>query len=215
MRPGTPPEAAAAPSLHERAGRAEPARRAAAPRRETTGDRPPTSHDLQGLDELYVDNAGLVLVWPFLDRFLQRTGLLAEGARFVDEDCRAQAVTLLDALVTATHEPFEPRLPLAKLLCGWPPHRPLPPAAPPSPEHLAEGETMLRALLDHAAVLRDLSPAELRPAFLQRRGALTVLHGSWLLRVERRAQDDALARLPWSLGWIRRPWMPHLLRVEW
>jgi hypothetical protein len=50
---------------------------------------------------------------------------------------------------------------------------------------------------------------------LLRSGLLTAEAGGWLLRVERRTHDIILERFPWPWGWVRLPWMDHVLRVEW
>ena len=50
---------------------------------------------------------------------------------------------------------------------------------------------------------------------LRRPAVLSSRTGAWLLRVERRAEDALLERLPWSWSWIRLPWMEHPLQVEW
>jgi hypothetical protein len=57
--------------------------------------------------------------------------------------------------------------------------------------------------------------AELRESFLIRKGVLSARDGVWLLRVERAEQDAALGRLPWSIGWIKLPWLATPLQVEW
>ncbi len=46
-------------------------------------------------------------------------------------------------------------------------------------------------------------------------GALGTRDGAWLLPVERRPHDTVLDRFPRSWGWVKRPWMPEPLRVEW
>lgn len=170
---------------------------------------------LARLDELYVDDAGLVILWPFLERFFVRTGVLGEDRRFLDEAAQLQAVALVDGLATADPAPLEFRLPLAKLLCGrslesdFALERPLP------PEQLAEGDRLLAAVIDRVPALGEISTAEFRAGFLARPGALGARDGAWLLQVERRPHDAVLDRFPWSWRWVRLPWMPGPLRVEW
>jgi len=55
----------------------------------------------------------------------------------------------------------------------------------------------------------------LRGSFLMREGVLTTRDGAWLLRVERQTADAVLARLPWTMEWVRQPWMQAAMRVEW
>jgi hypothetical protein len=170
---------------------------------------------LARLDELYVDDAGLVILWPFLERFLVRTGLLGDDRRFLDEAAQLQAVALVEMLATADPEPLEFHLPLAKLLCGRPLESDFPLDRPLTPEQLAEGDHLLAAMIDRAPMLGELSIPGLRASFLARPGALSTRDGAWLLQVERRAHDVVLDRFPWSWTWVKLPWMPDPLRVEW
>lgn len=170
---------------------------------------------LAALDELYVEDAGLVILWPFLARFFARVGLLDDQRRFLDEPAQMRAIALLSWLALEDPAPPEFCLPLAKLLCGLAPEAAFAQARPLAPELLAEGERLLAAVVDHAPVLRDMSVAGLRAAFLRRPAALCTRDGAWLLRVERRAHDVVLERFPWAWSWLKLPWMPDPMRVEW
>lgn len=170
---------------------------------------------LTRLDELYVHDAGLVILWPFLGRYFTRAGLLGPEGGFLDEAAQFQAVALTEALATLDPDPPEPRLPLAKLLCGRPLESDFQLVRPLSPEQLAECDLLLAAVLEHASSLGEVSTEGLRSAFLQRPGALSTRDGAWLLQVERRAHDVVLDRVPWPWSWVRLPWMPDPLRVEW
>lgn len=170
---------------------------------------------LARLDELYVHDAGLVILWPFLGHYFTRAGLLGTDGGFLDEAAQLQAVALTEALATLDPDPPEPRLPLAKLLCGRPLESDFQLVRPLSPEQLAESDLLLAAVLEHAPGLGEVSAEGLRTAFLQRPGALSTRDGAWLLQVERRTHDVVLDRVPWPWGWVRLPWMPDPLRVEW
>jgi hypothetical protein len=195
--PGAPTPALAAPPL-------DPREIAAARRRA-----------LDQLEQLYVDDAGLVILWPFLDRFFLHAGLLDQDRRFADEHAPMQAIALLSQLAIEDPEPPEFRLPLAKLLCGLPPEAGFALERPLAPEQLDQCERLLAAIIDHASILRDMPVASFRATFLQRSGALSVRDGAWLLQVERQAHDLVLDRFPWSWSWVKLPWMPDPLRVEW
>jgi Contractile injection system tape measure protein len=169
---------------------------------------------LERLDELYVEDAGLVILWPFLERFFVNTGLLGPERRFLDGPAQTRAIALLAQIAFEDPEPPEYLLPLAKLLGGLAPEEPFLPDEAPAVEQ-QECERLLVAVIGHAHVLRDMSPAAFRVAFLQRTGALTVRTGSWLLRVEAQPQDALLTCFSWSWAWLRLPWMPDPLQVEW
>ena len=170
---------------------------------------------LARLDELYVADAGLVILWPFLEPFFLRTGVLGPDRRFVDEAAQLQAVALVEGLATADPAPLEFHLPLAKLLCGRAFESDFVLERPLAPEQLAEADRLLAAVIDRTPVAHDLSIASFRAGFLARPGALGTRDGAWLLQVERRPHDAVLDRFPWSWGWIKLPWMPEPLRVDW
>lgn len=165
-------------------------------------------------DAVYIENAGLVLLWPFIGSLMTRLGLVHEGA-FRSEAARHRGVRLLQVLVTA-EDPFPEYLaPLPKVLCDVAIEETIDFSDELTPSELAECEQLLTAAIAQAAILRDMSPDSLRTAFLQRRGALRRRDGAWLLQVETESYDVVLTRFPWSWEWIRLPWMETALRVEW
>ncbi len=170
---------------------------------------------LARLDEIEVDNAGLVILWPFLDRFFQRVGLLDLDRRFLDESAAIEAVALLAQIANDDPEPPEFVLALAKLLCGRAVEAPVQLAHPLAPESIAECDHLLSAVIANAPILRDMSIADFRASFLHRPALLSIRDGAWLLRVERRPHDLVLDRFPWSWSWVKLPWMTDPLHVEW
>jgi hypothetical protein len=170
---------------------------------------------LERLEELHTGDAGLVILWPFLERFFHQVGLIDQDRRFIGAHARMQAIALLSQLSLADPEPPEFRLPLAKLLCGLAPDDAFALASPLAPAQLAECERLLAAVIDHASILRGMAVASFRATFLQRAGVLSVRDGAWLLQVERQAHDLVLDRFPWSWSWVKLPWMSDPLRVEW
>jgi hypothetical protein len=60
-----------------------------------------------------------------------------------------------------------------------------------------------------------MSIASLRVTFLQRDAMLTTRDGTWLLQVERRDYDVVLEQFPWTWDWVKLPWMPDAIRIEW
>lgn len=170
---------------------------------------------LARLDAIHVGDAGLVILWPFLERFFARNGLVAVDGGLANPAAAVEATALLHSLATGEPEPLEAQVPLAKVLCGLSPEDDFPIEGPLAPEQLAEGELLLAAVVDHARVLGECSVDRLRASFLQRPGALSTADGTWLLQVERRTEDVVLDRFPWSWAWVRLPWMRSALRVEW
>jgi Contractile injection system tape measure protein len=164
---------------------------------------------------LYITQAGLVLLHPFLRFYLEAIGLL-DGESFRDESAQQTAIYLLYYLATKQTDAPEYELVLPKLLCGWPLNEPvvrgldLPEAA------LEEGEHLLQTAIAYWEALKSTSPDGLREGFLQREGKLTRSgEGNWKLQVEQQAIDILLGSLPWGLSMVTLPWMDELLIVEW
>ncbi|MBK7826425.1 contractile injection system tape measure protein [Nannocystis sp.] len=177
--------------------------------------RPPPRRPRARPDELYVEDAGLVILWPFLDRFFLRVGLLDDERRFIDEPASMQAIALLAQLASEDPDPPEFTLPLAKLLVGRSPTDSFTLARPLAGPQIDECERLLAAVIAHATILRDMPVASFRATFLRRPAALTTRDGAWTLQVEARTHDLVLARFPWAWSWVKLPWMPDPLRVEW
>lgn len=204
---GAADDAQAAPDTAAAAlARALAGRRAAAPTAPAAMSDAPSA--------LYLGNAGLVLLWPFIQRFADRLGLLEQG-RWRSDEAAARTAVLLQCVATGDVEPPEFQLPLNKLLCGLALDHPVLLDQPLNSDEQAECETLLRAVIAAAPILREMSSAGFRSGFLQRDGQLSGRDGHWLLRVERRSHDVVIERFPWGLSLVRLPWMPALLQVDW
>ena len=165
-------------------------------------------------DAVYLNNAGLILLWPFLQRFFDRLGLLQEQ-HFHDESAQQRGVGLLQYLVDANPSAPEYLLILNKILCGMEPDMVFDFGVPVTPDEAEECDRLLDAVIEHAAVFKNISITGFRQTFLQRRGSLSSRDGAWLLRIEREAYDIVLERLAWNLDWMKLPWMPLALQIEW
>jgi hypothetical protein len=166
-------------------------------------------------DETYVDNAGLVMLWPFLERFFARVGLVGDARRFVDEAARQRAVGLMQYLATEEADAPEFLVPLNKVLCGMPLDDVFDFGAPIADAEIEACGEVLTAAIQHAPILRDMSIAGFRSAFLRRDGQLSTRDGAWLLRVQRETHDIVLDRFPWSARVVKLPWMDTMVVVEW
>jgi|GEM_PF-5174060 len=191
----------------------------------TASDKMPTSEKaenvyLSGIDadtalrEIYVDNAGLVIVWPFMTHIFKTLSLLEEN-NFVDDRSKARAIYLLQYLATGKEEFPEFVLPLNKLLCGWEIGTPLGREYRLTDFEKTESQKLLEAVISHWTALKQTSVDGLRTSFLQRNAVLIETMRHWLLRVERQPHDMLLERLPWGLSMIRLSWMQKMLNVEW
>ena len=165
-------------------------------------------------EEIYIRNAGLVLLWPFLTRFFAALNLL-HANQFIDPQANQRAVLLLQYLVDGATEIPEPLLPLNKLLCGLDLTEPIAASLDITAQEQIECDNLLTAAIHNWTALKNMSPSGLRQAFLQRAGILRPYHGNWLLQVERETYDVLLDQLPWSIRVVKLPWLPEVLYVEW
>lgn len=166
----------------------------------------------QQLEEIYLQNAGLVLLHPFLKMLFEKLEV-AKNGQITKPD---KALQLLHFLATGRTLGPEYDLVLNKLLCGLPPSAFVENIARLTKIELTECENLLKAVIGHWSALGDTSTEGLRGTFLWREGKLSRKQdGSWLLQVEQRTVDVLLDRLPWGIGMVKLPWMPEILWVEW
>jgi Contractile injection system tape measure protein len=173
-------------------------------------------------DELYVGNAGLVILWPFLGRFFALQELLEEN-KFKTPAALQRAAGLLQYLATGENAGEDARgaalpeylLPLNKVLCGMPLEEVFDFGPPITDAEIEACDDLLGAVIQQAPVLREMSIAGFRASFLLRKGQLSARDGNWLLRVERETHDVVLDRFPWSANLVKLPWMEAMMQVEW
>ncbi|MEO0724983.1 MAG: contractile injection system tape measure protein [Bacteroidota bacterium] len=165
---------------------------------------------------IYLSNAGLVLIHPFLLPYFENVDLVKEG-EFLDPQAQEKAVHLLAYLATKEEGLPEYKLSLPKLLCGLPLSWPIEKAIELGEEEKLEGERLLEAAVKHWGALGDVSPDALREGFLQRDGKLVKKNEDWILTVEQKTMDVLLDKLPfgWGVSMIKLPWMNELLKVNW
>ena len=184
------------------------------------GDVPPRRkrygrHTFSAVEELYIGNAGLVILWPFLGQFFEQLGLLEER-QFRDEVARHRAVGLLQFLADGRPEPPpEYLLPLNKVLCGVDVEEVFDFGPPFTDAEIEESAALLQAVIAHAPVLGNMAVPGFRGTFLLRKGQLSTRDGVWLLRVERETYDVVLDRFPWNVNIVKLPWMTAMMQVEW
>ncbi len=165
-------------------------------------------------EQVYVRNAGMILLHPFIATLFARAGLTKDGV-LTGEAAQAKAVQLLQYAVTGTEQEPEYELVLNKLLTGMKPEEVLIDASDVSTEERALVDGMIQAILMQWDKMKNTSPEGFRNSFLMRDGYVFQTEESWVLRVEQRGYDIILQTLPWSFGMIKFSWMTKPLIVEW
>lgn len=165
-------------------------------------------------DFISVQNAGLVLFWPFLERFFENIGVMKDK-NFMDEAARNKAICVVQYLCdTKEEELFEGALLLNKIICGLDIDTVVSPIKLSAEEkEIAEG--LVTAVIAKGPKWKNLSSDGFRASYLCRQGSLRTRDGHWLLQVKRETHDITLEKIPWGFHTIKLPWMQEILVVEW
>jgi hypothetical protein len=173
-------------------------------------DKDPLSESLS-TDAIYINNAGLVILAPFLPAFFNKLKLADEDMVLEKES----AVNLVTYLATGTEYAAEFELVFAKILCGIDPSVPISTMIAFTDEQKKEAQELLLSAIEYWDALKDTSPQGLRESFLQREGKLSFKDEEWVLQVEQKPYDMLLQNLPWNISMIKLPWMTSILKTEW
>ncbi|MFK7907511.1 MAG: contractile injection system tape measure protein [Chitinophagales bacterium] len=184
------------------------------PKRATSLDEKAKSNKSLLEQTVYVQNAGLVLIYPFLSRYFNYLGMLEEN-KFKDEETAHRGVLLLQFLATGFSESPEHELVLNKLLCGLPLNTPVPLKIEMTEKETQISEQMLQGVIQNWKRLNNMTAGNFRGSFLLREGKLEEKEKFWQLKVEKKAWDLLLKTLPWGFSIVRIPWMEKMINVEW
>lgn len=180
-----------------------------------TSHLPEEEHSAPLSDGYYVHNAGLVLLSPFIRRFLQYCGA-ADDQKLLRP---GYAAALLEWLATGRTDIGEEEMVLNKILCGIPLSQTIERVTVIEPAHQEEAASLLNMVITNWPSLKNTSPPGLQASFLHRPGKLSVRENddNWLLQVERESFDEwLLPDIPWGYNMILLPYTPHkMIWVEW
>jgi hypothetical protein len=170
------------------------------------------------IESIYIQNAGLVILHPFLPLFFKAIGLTDEKNNFKDEASHQKAVLMSQYLVNGKVNISEETLVLNKIICGYPLEEPVIKEFQFSGLEINEARDLLAQIVQAwkmNGVPVNKTIEGLQESFLQRAGKLVQKDKDWILQVEQKPFDMVLASLPWSIGIIKNSWMEGILWVEW
>ena len=159
----------------------------------------------------YLENAGLLLLHPYLRSFFEQCGVY-EGDEFTDIE---QAIHLLHYLATGEEQQHESVLVFEKFLCNFPLEESIPKSLKITEEQKAQATELLEAVLEHWGVLKGASIDLLRGEFLQRQGKLVLKGKQPRIVIERKTHDILLDKLPWNIGLFKLPWRDTITFADW
>ncbi|MES2555159.1 MAG: contractile injection system tape measure protein [Bacteroidota bacterium] len=162
--------------------------------------------------QLLVENAGLVILHPFLKHFFKGIGLLNEENKLTD---KVLAAHVLHYIATGREHDFEQVMLFEKYLVGIDPFESIPREVIISDAIKLEVENLLKAARENWKPLQSSSSAALRETFIQRPGKLINESPNPRLVVERKTVDVLMSQLNWTISIIRLPWLDELIFVEW
>jgi hypothetical protein len=166
--------------------------------------------------EIYIENAGLILLHPFLFELAEELNCL-ENDIFRSKMTLFRAIHSFQYLCTGAVNAPEYALGLNKLLCGMPLHQPIERELPLSTDAMEGIDKLLEAVIESQPALGQMTVQQFRAYFLQRRGKLTRSSdgNDWLLYVEKKEADCLNAYFDWDYTVIKLPWMSENLYVIW
>jgi len=164
--------------------------------------------------KIWVQNAGLILLHPFLKQFFTTTGIIGKLGSLAHENFDL-AVQSLHFLATGNENAFEGNLVFEKFLCGVPLKIPIQKQSLLTDQIKNESNELLIEVVRNWPALKKTSADGLRQMFIQRDGKLFQEDDKHKLIVERKAQDLLLESLSWNIAVIKLPWISNILFTEW
>ncbi|AJQ94231.1 contractile injection system tape measure protein [Gynuella sunshinyii] len=160
-----------------------------------------------------MSDAGLSILWPFLQPLFQHLELLDPEHQWRNQSTQQKAMDLLMCLYghdTPGNIPV-----CANLLTGRDADMPYAPGVLNVQEQ-DHCEHLLTRVIQQWPVLRQMSNQGFRNLFLHRPGTLETHEHGYTLEIAPMPQDALLLKLTWGLGIVRLPWLPNcLLDIHW
>ncbi|MBV1923927.1 MAG: hypothetical protein KUG68_07870 [Flavobacteriaceae bacterium] len=160
----------------------------------------------------YVENAGLILLHPFLKSFFENCSLLDEQQKINNPTL---AIHLLHYLATGKEKQYEHLQLMEKFLCVLPIQHPISREVVLSDEIKEKAKELLEAVLKHLPMLKSTSVGLFQNEFLQRPGKLIIENNTTKLIIEQKTQDLLLKNIPWNISVVKLPWHKRLFFVDW
>ncbi|RUT69433.1 hypothetical protein D0817_16495 [Flavobacterium cupreum] len=160
----------------------------------------------------YVNNAGLILIHPFVKQLFLNCGLLNKDNTIKDPEVAAH---LLHYTATAKEQDYENEMLFEKLLCNIPLNQTINRNIILSEEFKKHSTEMLQAALDHWPVMKNSSVALLQNEYLQRPGKIILTGDNPKVLVERKTQDILLDKITWNIGIVKLAWKNKVIFVDW
>lgn len=160
----------------------------------------------------YTQNAGLVLIHPFLKHFFGHCDLLDENKQLKDPE---KCAHLLHYIATGKTKQAESDMIFEKFLCNIPSNLPINRNITVTKKQKEQVHNLLNAVNENWGALKKSSHALLRNEYLQRLGKIEKNSSGITIVMEHKTQDILLRKLSWGMGLIRLPWKKDFIYVNW
>ena len=162
-----------------------------------------------------VDDAGLVILHPFLPTLFERLGYLDEERKFSSLAHQERAAHLLRWIAGFALPHLDYQMALEKVLCDLPLSYPIDSEIELTDLEKEEGVQVLRSVCQYWPPLNGTSPEGLQQSFMRRKAIIVYEDNTWMVRVEGQAIDILLDDLPWEISLLLLPWKEEMIMVEW
>jgi len=175
-----------------------------------------TTSETSDTIEHHIENAGLILLWPYLRSFFKGMKLFGENKTISTEENVDKAIHLLQYLVKKTSAQKPENLALNNLIVGAPvTYRPSYDIELSEEEHGA-CEYFLSECIKQTKILTKDNPDALRANYLIREGKLYREESKWILEVQPQPYDILLEKKAnVSLGTAFFPWSKCVIMINW
>ncbi|UTX50123.1 contractile injection system tape measure protein [Chryseobacterium sp. MA9] len=161
----------------------------------------------------YIQNAGLILIHPFIKTLFEHCELLdPKTQQLIDPELCAH---LLHYIATGKINSPEYDMIFEKFLCNIPIHQPINRHIKLSRKHKSQAKNVIESVQHNWAPMKKSSAALLQNEFFQRPGKLVITDSDYTLIVERKTQDILLEKLSWGIGLVKLPWQKKFIFVNW
>ena len=168
--------------------------------------------DLIPNEDQYIQNAGLILIHPFLKTLFEHCDLFdSKNNRLLNPELCAH---LLHYIATGKTNAPEYDMAFEKFLCNIPLHQTINRHIKLTRKHKAEAKNVIESVQHNWSAMKKSSVALLQNEFFQRPGKLVIDH-DYTLTVERKTQDILLEKLGWGIGFVKLPWQEKFIFINW
>lgn len=165
-------------------------------------------------EPLFIHNAGLVLLHPYLAHLFERAGFFRDG-KFKSNRARKEAVLFLNYILLNDANYVEENLTLNKILCGLNVSEIIDFDLEITTELADTASSLLDAFTGHWSSISNSTHDGLRGGWFWREGKLLITEDSFELTVEQKAYDILMDQLPFTLSPVVCSWMKNPLNINW